>query len=85
VRAPRYVPFVWGLIEVAAAAALLIFWHPEEDGALYWVRGILFVLFSIMAFGSLKRVVFASDSEIHRIVQGEYDANDRPQKPPSSN
>lgn len=84
-RAPRYIPFVWGVIDLAIAIALLIFWQPEEYGTLYWVRGLLFALLLIMAFGSFKRVIFASDSEIHRMVQGDYNAEDKSETPPSSN
>jgi hypothetical protein len=65
-----------GMRNLAVALGLLIFWSPESGGFWWWVRGVPLTLFLYMGIGSLKRGFFASDTEIARVVAGEYDAKD---------
>ena len=75
-RTQRYVPIMSGIFDLAIVLGLLLFWSPEFGGFWWWVRGGLFALFAYMGIGSLKRGLFASDTEIARMVAGEYDAKD---------
>ena len=75
-RTQRYVPILNGIFDLAVVLCLLLFWSPESGGFWWWVRGALFALFAYMGFGSLKRGFFASDTEIARMVAGEYNAKD---------
>lgn len=75
-QSPRFVPILSGIFDLAVAVGLLFLWSPESGGFWWWVRGVLFAVFVFMAIGSLKRGLFASDTEIARMVAGEYDAKD---------
>jgi hypothetical protein len=75
-RNPRYVPILSGIFDLAVVLGLSIFWTPESGGFWWWMRSIPLFLFTYMAFGSLKRGFFASDTEIARMVAGEYNAKD---------
>jgi hypothetical protein len=75
-RTQRHVPILSGIFDLAVVLGLLLFWSPEFGGFWWWVRGGLLVLFAYMGTGSLKRGFFASDTEIARMVAGEYDAKD---------
>jgi len=74
-RTQRYVPILSGIFDLVVALGLLLLWSPGS-GFWWWVRGGLFALFTYMAYGSLKRGFLASDTEITRMVAGEYDAKD---------
>jgi hypothetical protein len=75
-RNQRYVPILSGIFDLAVALGLLIFWSPESGGFWWWVRSVPLFLFTYMGIGSLKRGFFASDTEIARMVAGEYNAKD---------
>jgi hypothetical protein len=72
----RYVPILSGIFDLAVVFGLLILWSPESGGLWWWVRGVPVALFTWMGIGSLKRGLFASDTEIARMVAGEYNAKD---------
>ena len=72
----RYVPILSGIFDLAVVLSLFLFWSPESGGFWWWVRGVPVALFLYMGIGSLKRGFFASDTEIARMVAGEYDAKD---------
>jgi len=75
-RTQRYVPILSGIFDLAIALGLFLFWSPESAGFWLWVRSGLVALFIYMGIGSLKRGFFASDTEIARMVAGEYNAKD---------
>ena len=72
----RYVPILSGIFDLIVVLGLLLFWSPEPGSFWWWVRGVPLTLFLYMGIGSLKRGFFASDTEIARMVAGEYDAKD---------
>jgi hypothetical protein len=76
VRNQRYVPILSGIFDLAVVFGLFLFWSPESGGFWWWVRGVPVAVFLYMGIGSLKRGFFASDTEITRMVAGEYDAKD---------
>ena len=69
---PRYVPILTGLFWVAVAIGILVVWQQPE-GALYWVRGLVFALPLLFGLHSLKIGFFASDERIDRLTRGEAD------------
>jgi hypothetical protein len=75
-RNQRYVPILSGIFDLAVALGLLLFWSPESGGFWWWMRSVPLVLFIYTGIGSLKRGFLASDTEIARMVAGEYNAKD---------
>jgi hypothetical protein len=75
-RNQRYVPILSGVFDLVVALGIFLFWSPEAGGFWWWVRGVPLTLFVYMGIGSLKRGFFASDTEITRMVAGEYNAKD---------
>jgi hypothetical protein len=71
-RNQRYVPILSGIFDLVIVLGLLLFWSPESGGFWWWVRGVPLALFLYMGIGSLKRGFFASDTEVARMVAGEY-------------
>jgi hypothetical protein len=76
-RNQRYVPILSGIFDLIVVTGLLLFWSPEPVGFWWWVRSGLLTLFVYMGIGSLKRGLFASDTEIALMVAGEYNAKDQ--------
>jgi hypothetical protein len=72
-RAPRYVPLVWGLLDLAAATGVLLLWPPPSNHILYWARGALFGFLAWMGIWDLKVVAFASDDQIRRATTGDVE------------
>src|SRR5262249_2205835 len=74
-RTQRHVPILSGIFDLAVVLSLFLFWSPES-GFWWWMRNGLLTLFLYMGIGSLKRGFFASDTEVARMVAGEYNAKD---------
>jgi hypothetical protein len=76
-RNQRYVPILSGIFDLAVVLGLSIFWTPESGGFWWWVRSVPLFLFTYMAFGSLKRGFFASDTvgispkRIHQFIRND--------------
>jgi hypothetical protein len=75
-RTQRHIPISSGIFDLAVAVGIMFLWSPEPGGFWWWARGFLFAIFVFMAIGSLKRGFFASDTEISRMVAGDYNAKD---------
>jgi hypothetical protein len=69
-RAPRYVPLTWGLLCLAGATCVLVFWTTPSGGTLYWIRDGVFSVLAWMGIWDLKVAAFATDDQIRRATGG---------------
>jgi hypothetical protein len=71
----RSIPIISGLAKLTIGLVMIVLWQPTNS-FWWWVESFLFAFLVFIACGELKRGFLASDTEIERIVNGEYDAKD---------
>lgn len=72
-RAPRYVPLTSGLVYLAGAISVLVFWTEPSDTLLYWTRGAAFSVLAWLGIWNLKVAAFATDRQIWRATSANDD------------
>jgi hypothetical protein len=72
-QAPRYVPLISGLVCLAGAISVLVFWTAPSGGLLYWIRGAVFGGLAWLGIWDLKVATFATDGQIRRATSANDD------------
>jgi hypothetical protein len=70
---PRHVPLISGLVCLAGAVCVIIFWPPPANVVLYWLRGGIFTILAWSGIWDLKVTIFATPAQIQRATSGDSD------------
>jgi hypothetical protein len=69
-RAPRYVPLVSGLVGVAGAISVAVFWPAPNSAGIYWIRNAICGVLAWYGIWQFKAMIFATDEQIWRAATG---------------